>query len=208
VPKKPAKPTAPGRRERRRVETREKLYRTAMDLFAAHGFFQTTTEEITEAADVGQGTFFNYFPTKSHVLILLSERQIEKVRAALEQAETGSVPIHDLIRKLVHNLVMELGRSQPLARSLLAAFVIQDDVREVMSATLARGREYLTRICQIGQERREVRRDHKATDLAMTFQRSVLGTLLIWAMQSKGDLHVWLEKALADFWTVAGVKSR
>jgi hypothetical protein len=77
-----------------------------------------------------------------------------------------------------------------------------------MSATLARGREYLTRICQLGQERREVRRDHKATDLAMTFQRSVLGTLMIWAMQSKGDLHARLDKALADFWTVAGAKSR
>jgi AcrR family transcriptional regulator len=53
----------PGRRERRRAETREKLFRAAMRLFAEQGFFETTTEDITEAADVGQGTFCNYFPT-------------------------------------------------------------------------------------------------------------------------------------------------
>jgi hypothetical protein len=33
----------------------------------------------------------------------------------------------------------------------------------------------------------------------MAFQRNVLGTLLIWAMQSKGDLHSWLGKTLEDF---------
>jgi len=72
-----------GLRERRRLEMREKLYRTALELFAKRGYFETTTEDITEAADVGQGTFFNYFPTKSHVLLALSEKQLGKVRTAV-----------------------------------------------------------------------------------------------------------------------------
>jgi hypothetical protein len=37
----------------------------------------------------------------------------------------------------------------------------------------------------------------------MTFQRNVLGTLLIWTMQGKSDLHVWLDKTLTDFWDMA-----
>ncbi|HLJ42079.1 MAG TPA: TetR family transcriptional regulator, partial [Candidatus Acidoferrales bacterium] len=53
-----------GRRERRRTETRERIFRAALDLFAERGFMETTVEDITEAADVGKGTFFNYFPTK------------------------------------------------------------------------------------------------------------------------------------------------
>jgi hypothetical protein len=36
----------------------------------------------------------------------------------------------------------------------------------------------------------------------------VLGTLLIWAMQSKGDLHSWLDKTLEDFWDIAAAKKR
>jgi len=197
-----------GRRERRRIETREKLYRTAMELFAEHGFFRTTTEDITNAADVGQGTFFNYFPTKSHVLVALFEKQREKLATAEHAAETGNAPIREIFARFIHAIVEELARSQALARSLLAAFVTEDKVRVIASETLAQGRRHLARICEIGQQRGEIRRDRKAADLALAFQRSVLGTLLIWAMQSSGDLHAWLAKALEDFWVLAEAKKR
>ena len=75
-----------------------------------------------------------------------------------------------------------------------------------MRDTLQRGRERLARICAFGQERQEIRRDRHAADLAMTFQRNVLGTLLIWAMQSTGDLHAWLEEMFEDFWEAAGAE--
>jgi AcrR family transcriptional regulator len=40
-----------------------------MRLFVRRGFEAVTVEQIAEAADVGKGTFFNYFPTKTHVLL-------------------------------------------------------------------------------------------------------------------------------------------
>jgi AcrR family transcriptional regulator len=195
-----------GRRERRRIETREKLYRTAMELFAKRGFFETTTEDITEAADVGQGTFFNYFPTKSHVLIALFEKQLDKVATAQQEMDAGKLPIRVVLESFIHAIVEELARSQALTRSLLNAFVSQDDVRELAGETMSQGRERLARICEIGQQRGEIRRDRRPADLAMAFQRNVLGTLLIWAMQSKGDLHAWLGKTLEDFWVLADAK--
>src|SRR5262249_21533131 len=117
----------PGRRERRKAETREKLFRTAMRLFAERGFFQTTTEDITTAADVGQGTFFNYFPSKHHILTELSGRQIEKVRDAHREAEATKSPIREVLYGLMHAIAKEPGRSQPLTRSLVAAFISNDD---------------------------------------------------------------------------------
>ncbi|HEY1263842.1 MAG TPA: helix-turn-helix domain-containing protein [Terriglobales bacterium] len=197
-----------GRRERRRIETREKLYRTAMDLFARRGFSQTTTEDITEAADVGQGTFFNYFPTKAHVMLALSEKQLEKISAAVAEAEAGAVPMHQLLRRFIHVIVEELVRSQALARSLFTTFVSQDDVRGLMSDTLGQGRQRLAKMFALGQQRGEIRRDRKPLDLALAFQRNVFGTLLLWAMQSKGDVHSWLEKTLEDFWDAAAASRR
>jgi AcrR family transcriptional regulator len=197
-----------GRRERRRLETREKLYRTAMELFAKRGYFETTTEDITEAADVGQGTFFNYFPTKSQVLLALSEKQLGKVRVAIEEAEKAEIPVHEVFRRFIHSIVEELAKSQALARSLLTTFVSEEDVRTLMAGTLSEGREGLARICEIGQKRGEIRKDRKAPDLAMTLQRNVLGTLLIWTMQAKSDLHTWLDRTFEDFWDIAGAKKR
>src|SRR5258708_6487107 len=54
------------RRVRRSAELRERLFRAALVLFGKKGYAETTVEDITEAADVGKGTFFNYFPTKEH----------------------------------------------------------------------------------------------------------------------------------------------
>ena len=72
-----------GRRERKKEETRRRIFETAIALFRERGFEQTTVDEITEKADVGRGTFFNYFPRKESVLAYLSE---ERVALAEENA--------------------------------------------------------------------------------------------------------------------------
>src|SRR5580700_5580481 len=81
-----------GRRERRSAETRERLFRSALDLFAQKGFTETTVEDITEAADVGKGTFFNYFPSKDHLLVAFSDMQLSKLQAAVERAAHTDEP--------------------------------------------------------------------------------------------------------------------
>lgn len=197
---KPAKHPAPGRRERRRAETREKLFRAAMRLFAERGFFETTTEEITEAADVGQGTFFNYFPTKQHVLTVLSQKQLEKVMAAQQDAESGESSMQDVLHRLMHRIAEEPGRSQALTRSLMTALISSDAVRELVRNTMAHGREVMAGIITLGQKRGEIRNDRKPAEIALAFQRNVIGTLLLWAMQPEGDIHAWLEAAFRDFW--------
>jgi AcrR family transcriptional regulator len=195
--------SAMGRRERKSRETREKILHAALQLFAERGFFETTTEQITEAADVGQGTFFNYFPTKQHVLAVLSEIQLRTVHGARAHVESGDTPIQAILHSLVHDLAREPGRSQALTRALFSAFFSNETVRALIAETLAEGRKELTVIMEVGQRRGEIRRDRKPVDLALAFQRGLAGTLLLWAMQSKSSLKSWLEKAFQDFWAGA-----
>ncbi len=56
------------RRERKKQETREKIYHTALTLFRIQGFEKTSVDQITSRADVGKGTFYNYFPSKEAVI--------------------------------------------------------------------------------------------------------------------------------------------
>src|SRR3977135_2868982 len=88
------------RRQRRRADIRERLFLAALDLFAQKGFAETTVEDITEAADVGKGTFFNYFPSKDHILLAFGEMQLIKLEPAINMARRTGEPMPDFLRSL------------------------------------------------------------------------------------------------------------
>src|SRR4030088_3695915 len=88
------------RRQRRSAETRERLFRSALDLFAQKGFAETTVEDITEAADLGKGTFFNYFPSKDHILLAFGEMQLGKLEEAVKTARSRNEPMPEFLRAL------------------------------------------------------------------------------------------------------------
>src|SRR5207237_619638 len=102
------------RRQRHSAEIRERLFRSALALFAKKGFAETTVEDITEAADVGKGTFFNYFPSKDHILIAFGEMQLAKLEAAIELAGLTGEPMPDFLRSLGVRMTQEPTRNPAL----------------------------------------------------------------------------------------------
>src|ERR1700740_2099105 len=90
----------PDRRQRRSAEIRERLFHAALTLFAEKGFAETTVEDITNAADVGKGTFFNYFPSKDHILMAFGEMHPGKLQKAINIARKKSEPMPQFLRAL------------------------------------------------------------------------------------------------------------
>ena len=193
-----------GRRQRRRAETRERIFRAALGLFAEHGFTATTVEEITEAADVGKGTFFNYFRNKEDVLSTLAEVQLDKYAHAIQAAENGALTPRQALRELWLRLPEEPGRSQALVRSLMVAFLTSQAVREKMSRSLQQGRQMLARLFAGAQEDGKARRDRRPLELALAFQQKLLGTVLVWTLDPPAPLKPLLEASFEDFWRGAG----
>jgi AcrR family transcriptional regulator len=48
-------------------ETRRKLLHTAEETFGTKGYFNTSIVDITQIANVAQGTFYNYFTSKKEI---------------------------------------------------------------------------------------------------------------------------------------------
>src|SRR3974377_1110651 len=99
------------RRTRRRAELRERIFRAALDLFAKEGFAETTVVDITNAADVGKGTFFNYFPSKDHILLAFGEMQLGKLKSMVEEASKSNLPMPQFLRSLGVRMTEEPTRN-------------------------------------------------------------------------------------------------
>jgi TetR/AcrR family fatty acid metabolism transcriptional regulator len=85
----------PARRERQMAARLEQILDAAAHLFAERGFHRTTTKDIAEAADVAEGTLYNYFETKNDLLFAILSRlsESELPQAGLVPGAVGPVQI-------------------------------------------------------------------------------------------------------------------
>lgn len=194
-------PVSPDRRQRRSAEIRERLFRAALGLFAKKGFAETTVEDITEAADVGKGTFFNYFPSKDHILIAFGEMQLGKLEASVAEARRTNEPIPQFLRTLVDRMTQEPTRNPEIIRAILQAYLSTTPVREVMLDLQKRVQAIHTELVRLGQQQGEIRNDLPAEEIAYVFRQTIFGTLLIWSLYGDATLHARVESAFNVLWT-------
>jgi AcrR family transcriptional regulator len=191
----------PDRRQRRSAEIRERLFRAALELFAKKGFSETTVEDITEAADVGKGTFFNYFPSKDHILLAFGEMQLSKLQSAIEEARRTGEPMPSFLRSLGVRMTQEPTRNPSMIRALLQAYLSTTPVRAAMIDLQKSLHALHTQMIQLGQERGEIRNDLPAADIAQVFRQTIFGTLLVWSLYGDATLHSRIEAAFNVLWT-------
>jgi AcrR family transcriptional regulator len=194
-------PPKPGRRERRRAEIREKLYEAALHLFMTRGVQATTVKDITDAADLGKGTFFNYFPTKEHILATFYERQLAGAEDALQAAQERGELVRKTLETLVARTSEEASRSSALVRSFLIAIIGNPRVGDIVLPLLQLRRQRIEELLTIGQERGEIRRDWPASEMARIQQELAFGTSLFWALEPRAPLNELLEGNLELFWS-------
>jgi AcrR family transcriptional regulator len=193
-----ALPPVATRRERRSAELRERLFRSALALFASKGYAETTVEDITEAADVGKGTFFNYFPSKEHILMAFGEMQLAKLESVISEAQKSGRPMPEVLRTLVMRMTEEPIRNPAIVRALLQANLASVPVRGEMLRIHEQNRRLIS----------EIRTDMPAEEIAQVWRQMVFGTLMFWSLVGDETLVARIETAIRLLWGGIGKKSQ
>jgi AcrR family transcriptional regulator len=81
-----------GLRERKKRQTRTALIDAALELFLRQGYEHTTVDQIAEAVEVSQRTFFRYFAGKEDLLAYYMGTAEETLIAALTARPAGEPP--------------------------------------------------------------------------------------------------------------------
>ena len=155
-----------GLRERKKARLRQQIVETSIKLFRKHGYEATRIDDIVQALEISQPTFFRYFPTKDAVLREVGERGYacicERLRSELS-SKAGTV---ERLRRLYTTMAREVEGD----RQLWQAVVLSGAMDPVRSAEL-RGHEeaavsLLREILTQGQKRGEVTRAFPVVHLA------------------------------------------
>ena len=108
----------PPRGARRKRETRTRLLDAALRLMAEKGMDSVAINDITEAADVGFGSFYNHFESKEGIFAALVEWVFEEFADTLDRLASGLSDPAEVVAVSVRHTLMR-ARREPVWGQLL-----------------------------------------------------------------------------------------
>ena len=167
---------------RRRAKTRERIFTEAMRLFAERGFDAVTVADITEAADIGKGTFFTHFPSKRDVFRYLGE---QVVRVVLD-ADVGDGTAEERLRRMLAAAADWLEAHPEPARQMVKARAFNLSL-DLGSENQKRFNAAVADILAAGRSSGELRDDVPLEAAALAVQCGYYACVMTWATHPDGE---------------------
>lgn len=131
---------AQNRHEKRRQRTRDAIIEAAAATFLRKGVAGATVAEITEAADVGYGSFYNHFHSLQDLVSAVADRTMARVVSVTEEVlpEKDS---HELVPAVSLRIIMRLMTHDPSTRWLLEQpYIFVEEWQKIITPSMAQYR--------------------------------------------------------------------
>lgn len=137
------------RRERRIAARQEQILEAAATVFSQKGYERATTREIAEAADISEGTLYNYFNSKVDLLNGVSKAFADEITDKIASIEADN--LEDMMAQLLTDRFRS-GRERRLfilflnearLNSEVHHYYGQDALQRIISATEERFRSFM-----------------------------------------------------------------
>ena len=153
-------PTDLGRRERRKLETRARIVGAAAELFIERGFATTKVADICDRVDIAHKTFFNYFPSKQHLLREIAQEALGELCAQIETARKEEDSTAERLLYFFQNTAERAEQAGPMNRELLSELVHVVNESSDKSTHARKLHDAFAEIVRDGLEAGEVTKEH------------------------------------------------
>ncbi|MGC9400230.1 MAG: TetR/AcrR family transcriptional regulator [Anaerolineae bacterium] len=124
------------RRQRRIQRRRKEILAAAARVFAAKGYANTTTREIALAADLAEGTLYNYFDGKRAILLTIVGDVMNDLAEMMETV--GSLQHREDMVDFVEGIFDAFSEKLPFTRTLIIEAWLDDEIfKEFFAVRLA-----------------------------------------------------------------------
>jgi AcrR family transcriptional regulator len=179
-------PAQLGLRERKKARLRQQIIDTSIKLFRKYGYENTRVDDIVQALEISQPTFFRYFPSKDAVLRQVGERGYACICERLQSELSTKAATADRLRRLYLSMAREVEADRQLWQAVVLSGAMDPvrsaDLRDPEEAAARLLREILTQ----GQKRNEVTRSFPVVHMAQ-FMEGLYNTVVRqWAVDLTG----------------------
>lgn len=168
---------AMGRREQKKLMARSRIMEAAIEQFTSCGFQAASVADIMKSADMGLGTFYNYFASKEELLHCLLDGLSGQLQSCLQELQEKGKSHGEILREMMLLTARLVGENQYVLPLFLRAGgrggsrdLPAGD--ELHNASPAHGPAFMgmfLRLVQEGQQRGEFRQDVSAEIITELF---------------------------------------
>lgn len=181
-------------------EVREKIIKSAIELFASKGFHETKVDEVAEKSGVAKGTIYLYFSSKEDLLVNSIDYIIEKAMQNYEIDESKSFRdnLASIIRNNANFMFENLNFYKMMFMSMYRVRNGDDFNKRRRDAgrIVSKIKVLLQKGIQEGEVRRDISLDNLSTIITNLILSSLMHTLVkvvFDGMNSREDIENFLE---------------
>jgi len=183
-------------------DKKQRIYQTTVYLFGKFGYDGLSIDNFCKEAGISKGSFFQYFPSKSHLLefaILTFDDYLEKLFFNIRRTEQGS-----LVRQKLSHLFKALMANSYLYPAEKRFYFFTTQALEHSGITLhgidleRHIRDYIEEIIRRGEETGEIRGDF-GVELTSHLVSLIIGALVKSTFQEAKLHNSETEKYLISF---------
>lgn len=197
-----------GSRQLQAEKTKQRIFKTAMELFQKKGFDAVTVDEIVQKSNSSKGAFYGHFHSK-YGIFLEKFKEIDQFYEDYVQTIEEEAPLKEKILRLFYGqmnyLEHELGKD--LMRTVYASGLLESE-SHYFANTERSLYKILIRFIRHSIERGELVEESSPKNLAMYITRCMRGNLYDWIAfgddfnlqeESKQFVELFMEGVLKRF---------
>ena len=146
-------------RKQKKFQARQKILLAAAQQFETQGFANTSIADIMQAANLGVGTFYNYFRSKEDVLLTLAKNLREDMEEKILQVGEVNQSSPELLELCCVCTAKLIDENRFILPLFLSASEHSDKPEQIPESLSPGFKELFDKIVLRGQERGEFRDD-------------------------------------------------
>lgn len=206
------------RKERERIARKEAILDAAEEVIRLKGFNQSTMDEIAEKAELGKGTLYLYFESKTSIYLAICERGSRLLNQRMAKVITMDIKGIDMVKEMGH-IYLDFIQLNPIyyhAINFFESYLSEDKLVESDNVDQLQnlGVEAMTcvvRAIQIGMQDGSIRATYDPKELGIIFWGASRGVIQVALMKENrkrlkvlSDVTFSLESLVNSFIDIIG----